>query len=71
MPSAEKSSTEAMKVEVTQLAVPKTSENAQKENNEEKNVPPVQQVLQIIQNKVRNLEKRKVCSKSRFTFSKS
>lgn len=64
MPSAEKLNSEAPKVEGAQLNEPKTSESAQKEsehNNGEKNsLPPIQQVLQIIQNKVRNLEKRKV-----------
>lgn len=70
MPSAEKSSSEAMKVEVASLNEPKTSENAQKDNTEhnngEKSIPPIQQALQIIQNKVRNLEKRKVSAANKY-----
>lgn len=62
MPSAEKSNSEAIKVEVAPSNEPKTSENAQKDiehNNGEKNIPAIQQIIQILQNKVRNLEKRK------------
>ncbi|KAL7018443.1 hypothetical protein ACKWTF_010757 [Chironomus riparius] len=60
MPSA---NVEPLKVEVVPPKPSdeaKTNENPQKdmEHNGEK-IPPIQQVLQIIQNKVRNLEKRK------------
>lgn len=63
MPSAEKLSSEALKLESAPTNEPKSSENAQKDleqNNGEKSIPPIQQVLQIINNKIRNLEKRKV-----------
>jgi hypothetical protein len=63
MPSA---NAEPLKVEVVPAKSSddgKTNENPQKdiEHNGEK-IPPIQQVLQLIQNKVRNLEKRKVCN---------
>lgn len=73
MPSAEKVLAEAPKIESAVLDEQKTSENAQKENeisnNGEKSlcsISPIQQALQIIQNKVRNLEKRKVCKENSF-----
>ena len=63
MPSA---NAEPLKVEV---APPKSSDEAKTNENPQKDIehngekiPPIQQVLQIIQNKVRNLEKRKVCN---------
>lgn len=65
MPSAEKLSSEALKVEGASVSDPKVSENAQKDqeqqqnNGGEKTISPIQQVIQIINNKVRNLEKRK------------
>ena len=68
MPSAEKLSSEALKVEGAPVSDPKVSENAQKDqeqqqnNGGEKTISPIQQVIQIINNKVRNLEKRKVSS---------
>lgn len=64
MPSAEKLSSEALKIESAPLNEQKTSENAQKDmvDQDGKAISPIQQVLQIIQNKVRNLEKRKVCN---------
>lgn len=67
MPSAEKVTKLETKLEVIQSLDQKASENVQKEgdqNNGEKNnfspLPPIQQGLQVIQNKIRNLEKRKV-----------
>lgn len=67
MPSAEKLlSATAAKLESAPPNEPKVVENTQKENqnaaeqNCEKNVPAIQQVISIISNKVRNLEKRKV-----------
>lgn len=64
MPSAEKVTKLETKLEVIQQLDQKASENVQKEgdqNNGEKNpLPPIQQGLQVIQNKIRNLEKRKV-----------
>lgn len=49
------------KVEVNQNCEQKDGE----QNNGEKNtLTPIQQSLQVIQNKIRNLEKRKVSSKS-------
>jgi ferritin-like metal-binding protein YciE len=63
MPSAEKQSSDAFKHEGGALSEPKLAENAQKDleqNNGEKSFSPIQQVIQIINNKVRNLEKRKV-----------
>lgn len=65
MPSAEKLSAEAVKLESGPSNGQKSCENAQKENaaDQEKNIPAIQQVISIISNKVRNLEKRKVgCS---------
>lgn len=43
----------------------KPAENTQKENADpnEKSVPAIQQVISIISNKVRNLEKRKVTAR--------
>lgn len=65
MPSAEKVSAEAVKLESGHPNGQKKGENAQKENaaEQEKNVPAIQQVISIISNKVRNLEKRKVSYK--------
>lgn len=65
MPSAEKTTSMApAKVEVIQNSEQKSLEASQKDNdqnNGEKNtLSPIQQGLQIIQNKIRNLEKRKV-----------
>jgi uncharacterized Zn finger protein (UPF0148 family) len=63
MPSAEKVSSEAVKVECAPQNEPKSVENTLKENapdQNEKTVPAIQQVISIISNKVRNLEKRKV-----------
>lgn len=64
MPSAEKLTKLETKLEVIQPMEQKASECAQKEsdqNNGEKNpLPPIQQGLQVITNKIRNLEKRKV-----------
>ena len=68
MPSAEKVSKLETKLEVIQPVEQKAPESLQKENldnngNGEKNsLPPIQQIVQIIQNKIRNLEKRKVSS---------
>jgi hypothetical protein len=68
MPSAEKPSSEVLKVEGAPLNEPKGMENtAQKDleqNNGEKVFSPIQQVIQIINNKIRNLEKRKVCNEA-------
>lgn len=63
MPSAEKSSLQAAKLEGTPPVDPKSVENSQKEASSqdlEKLQTPIQQVISIISNKVRNLEKRKV-----------
>lgn len=66
MPSAEKTICMAPpKAEVIQTVEQKPFEAPQKEsdqNNGEKNgiLSPIQQGLQLIQNKIRNLEKRKV-----------
>jgi hypothetical protein len=66
MPSAEKVTKLETKLEVIQPLDQKAPENASKEsdqNNGEKgssSLPPIQQGLQVIQNKIRNLEKRKV-----------
>jgi hypothetical protein len=70
MPSAEKLTSASQKIEVAPPSEPKSSENSQKEIEKDNgaNASPIQQILIIIQNKVRNLEKRKVCS-SHYTFS--
>jgi hypothetical protein len=63
MPTAEKVTLAAAKVESAPPSEPKSVENTQKENapdQNEKSVPAIQQVISIISNKVRNLEKRKV-----------
>lgn len=69
MPSAEKlTSATAVKPEVAptvEPCEPKTVESSQKEisqnaSESEKSVPAIQQVISIISNKIRNLEKRKV-----------
>lgn len=65
MPSAEKTIEKAPpKAEVIQSVEQKPFDAPQKEsdqNNGEKNaISPIQQSLQLIQNKIRNLEKRKV-----------
>lgn len=67
MPSAEKVlSAAAAKLESAPPNEPKAVENLLKENQpnageqNEKSVPAIQQVISIISNKVRNLEKRKV-----------
>lgn len=64
MPSAEKVSSAASKLVSAPPSELKSAENAaQKENaadQNEKSVPAIQQVISIISNKVRNLEKRKV-----------
>lgn len=62
MPSAEKVTSAAVKAESAPPSEPKGVENTQKENADqsEKSVPAIQQVISIISNKVRNLEKRKV-----------
>ena len=65
MPSAEKTISMAPpKAEVIQTVEQKPFDASQKEsdqNNGEKNaISPIQQSLQLIQNKIRNLEKRKV-----------
>lgn len=64
MPSAEKVTKLETKLEVIQPLDQKAPESVSKEgdqNNGEKNsLPPIQQGLQVIQNKIRNLEKRKV-----------
>lgn len=65
MPSAEKVSSTATKLESAPPSEPKSVENPQRENADqnEKSVPAIQQVISIISNKVRNLEKRKVSFK--------
>lgn len=63
MPSAEKVTSAATKLEMQSASEQKGVENTQKENaldQNEKSVPAIQQVISIISNKVRNLEKRKV-----------
>lgn len=63
MPSAEKVTSVATKLESAPASEPKSVENTQKENapdQNEKSIPAIQQVISIISNKVRNLEKRKV-----------
>jgi hypothetical protein len=65
MPSAQQVATEAPNVEGSSVNEQKASENAQQNdlNNgvgEKNSLPHINQALQIIQNKVRNLEKRKV-----------
>lgn len=64
MPSAEKSSSAATTLESALLNEPKSVENASNENaQDEKSAQAqnsIQNVLSIISNKVRNLEKRKV-----------
>lgn len=69
MPSAEKVTSVATKLESAPASEPKSVENTQKENapdQNEKSVPAgtsIQQVISIISNKIRNLEKRKVSFK--------
>lgn len=66
MPSAEKVTSVATKLESASASEPKSVENTQKENapdQNEKSVPAIQQVISIISNKIRNLEKRKVSFK--------
>lgn len=66
MPCAEKLSAEALKLESVPPNGQKSCENAQKENavdQEKNNVPAIQNVISIISNKIRNLEKRKVSEK--------
>lgn len=66
MPSAEKVAMSGVVDKETDKVPPecepKPSENTLKENADpnEKSVPAIQQVISIISNKVRNLEKRKV-----------
>lgn len=63
MPSAEKVTSAATKLKMQTASEQKSVENTQKENaleQNEKSVPAIQQVISIISNKVRNLEKRKV-----------
>lgn len=66
MPSAEKVTSAATKLEMQSALEQKRVENTQKENALEQNEKSVQansaiqQVISIISNKVRNLEKRKV-----------
>lgn len=59
MPSAENATSEVEKLESPPPNEPKQVENLKGENAEEK-VSAIQQVISIISNKVRNLEKRKV-----------
>jgi hypothetical protein len=64
MPSAEKSSSASTTVDNPTPVEPKSVENTANENQDEKSVQSqnsIQQVVSIISNKVRNLEKRKVC----------
>lgn len=62
MPSAEKVTSVAIKLESAPESEPKSVENTQKENAPDQNEKsvPIQQVISIISKKVRNLEKRKV-----------
>lgn len=66
MPSAEKSTTGATMLESASLIDPKSVENTLNENLDEKSSVQtqnsIQHVVSIISNKVRNLEKRKVCT---------
>lgn len=72
MPSAEKVTTCAAsaKLESAPPNEPKAVENPQKENqqNASDSVPAIQQVLSILNNKVRNLEKRKVSDMNNFPW---
>lgn len=64
MPSAEKTTSAATMLESSTLTEPKSVENTLNENSDEKSVQTqnsIQHVVSIISNKVRNLEKRKVC----------
>jgi hypothetical protein len=63
MPSAEKSSSASTALENPAPIVPGSAENTSNENQDEKSVQSqnsIQQVVSIISNKIRNLEKRKV-----------
>jgi hypothetical protein len=74
MPSAEQVTSAAIaKLEIAPQSEPKSVENTQKEiqqpnalDQNEKSVPAIQQVITIIANKVRNLEKRKVSEEHTF-----
>lgn len=61
MPSAEKLSSVATKLEIAPGNEPKSVDNTQKENvdQNEKPAPAINQVISCISNKIRNLEKRK------------
>jgi hypothetical protein len=63
MPSAEKSSSAAVKLEIAQQSEGKNMENASKENAEGSPIFVLNQIVSMISNKVRNLEKRKVSKK--------
>lgn len=60
MPSAEKSSSAAVKLESVQQNEAKMMENVQKEGSESSPLFCLNQIVSMISNKVRNLEKRKV-----------
>jgi hypothetical protein len=63
MPSAEKSSSASTALENPAPIEPRSVENTSNENQDEKSVQSqnsIQQVVSIISNKIRNLEKRKV-----------
>lgn len=62
MPSAEKTSSAAVKLESIQQNEVKSMENATKEAAEGTPLFVVNQIVSMISNKVRNLEKRKVSS---------
>lgn len=60
MPSAEKSCSAAVKLEIAQQSDVKGMENASKENAEGSPLFVLNSIVSMISNKVRNLEKRKV-----------
>lgn len=66
MPSADKVTKLESKLEVIQSIDPKVEKSSEMteqnngQNNSKEPVSPIQQGLQVIQNKIRNLEKRKV-----------
>lgn len=67
MPSADKVTKLDSKLEVIQSMDPKIEKSSEmndqnngQQNNSKEPVSPIQQGLQVIQNKIRNLEKRKV-----------
>lgn len=65
MPSAEKVASAAA-AKASDALPPSDSVEKELDQNSEKAQSPIQQVMSIISNKIRNLEKRKVCNLSNF-----